>query len=192
MDLEAIPPPANVMSDQAYLNSMSLLLGKIINMAFGSPAIEYGWLDRLKSVQEWRTALPDTFEPFSRASDQSVPQALPTIRMLGHHHSKPILNSDHQGTNTYPAAAIHYYLVSLSILVQWLGHGQENLAIFQKETGTKELNVQDILERHALDICGSAVTSNAPTVLVNAFGPISYCKASLLKRFYPLADWMVR
>lgn len=90
MDLDAIPPPANIMSDQAYLNMISLILGKIINGTFSSSALEGGWLGRLDSVQAWRTTLPQTFEPYSRASDPPISQGLPTIRMLGHHHSKDL------------------------------------------------------------------------------------------------------
>jgi len=37
---------------------------------------------------------------------------------------------------------------------------------------------EDILEHIGLEICGIAFTSNEPAVLVNAFGPISYCKSS--------------
>ncbi len=34
-----------------------------------------------------------------------------------------------------------------------------------------------LLEQIGLEICGIAFTSNEPSVLVNAFGPISYCKS---------------
>lgn len=36
---------------------------------------------------------------------------------------------------------------------------------------------EDALEKLALDICGVAFTANAPAVLVNAFGPIAFCKS---------------
>lgn len=35
---------------------------------------------------------------------------------------------------------------------------------------------ENLLEHIGLEICGIAFTSNEPSVLVNAFGPISYCK----------------
>lgn len=37
----------------------------------------------------------------------------------------------------------------------------------------------DLLEAFALEICGIAFTTNIPSVLVNSFGPIAYCKPSL-------------
>lgn len=33
-----------------------------------------------------------------------------------------------------------------------------------------------ILENCGLDLCGIAFTANTPPVLVNAFGPIAFCK----------------
>lgn len=72
---------------------------------------------------------------------------------------------------------MHYYLISLSILAEQLASDPNGFEVFLEETGTKEFQVEDILEKYALDICGSAFTLNTPTVLVNAFGPISYCKS---------------
>lgn len=39
------------------------------------------------------------------------------------------------------------------------------------------MNTEDLLDRIGLEICGIAFTSNDPAVLVNAFGPIFYCKS---------------
>lgn len=36
---------------------------------------------------------------------------------------------------------------------------------------------EDLLEQIGLEICGIAFTCNDPSVLVNAFGPIAYCKS---------------
>lgn len=46
------------------------------------------------------------------------------------------------------------------------------------EGQSKEL----FLEYFALEICGIAFTAKVPSVLVNAFGPIAFCKSS----YYPV------
>lgn len=55
-------------SGQAYLNGISLVLGRIINSSFGVPitTIEYERLHGMLS--EWAEAMPADFKPFSRAS----------------------------------------------------------------------------------------------------------------------------
>jgi len=35
---------------------------------------------------------------------------------------------------------------------------------------------EQLLENFALEICGIAFTAKVPSVLVNAFGPIAFCK----------------
>lgn len=44
---------------------------------------------------------------------------------------------------------------------------------------TADVSKGDLLEAYALEICGIAFTTNIPSVLVNSFGPIAYCKLPL-------------
>lgn len=80
------------------------------------------------------------------------------------------------------ASAMQYALISLTILAVYAPVGRlsmlptvhadtENLA----QNATKA----DLLEAYALDICGMAFTTNIPSVIVNTFGPIAYCKCML-------------
>ena len=72
------------------------------------------------------------------------------------------------------AAALHYHLVSLTILATYAGPSQ--MADLLLMSGGRVASKQSLLEQYALDICGIAFTTNSPPVLVNAFGPMAYCK----------------
>lgn len=165
IDLDPIPALDNVSSDQDHLNSASLVLGRIINAMIGSTSEMAGntWEAVWSYAKDWLSTLPAYFEPFSRAALPSLSR-LPTVHML-----KPC-----------QAASRHYLLVSFAILAI---HAHNSLQVndlmsFASSMGflvgtvkTKE----DLLEHIGLEICGIAFTFNEPSVLVNAFGPISYC-----------------
>lgn len=51
------------------------------------------------------------------------------------------------------------------------------------DTITADVSKEDLLEAYALEICGIAFTTNIPSVLVNSFGPIAYCKSSLTPNY---------
>ncbi len=69
---------------------------------------------------------------------------------------------------------MHYHLVSMSILAAHAGTSQ--LAELLLMSGGKVATRWGLLEQYALDICGIAFTTNSASVLVNAFGPMAYCK----------------
>ncbi|KAI0453147.1 hypothetical protein F5B21DRAFT_304297 [Xylaria acuta] len=165
MNLDSIPRLRNVSSDQDYLNAISLVLGRIINAVTGNTAekIRDNWETTLSYVEDWLSDLPTHFNHFSRAKLPSLPR-LPTVHMLKACH----------------AASRHYCLVSLAMLAI---HSQtalqmERLISLASSTdffvGTI-IAKEDLLEQIGLEICGIAFTSNEPSVLVNAFGPISHC-----------------
>ncbi|GAW25376.1 putative phytanoyl- dioxygenase [Rosellinia necatrix] len=83
IDLDHIPKLRNVSSDQDHLNAISLLLGRIINIAFGPTPEKAGhdWEVALSYIKDWLSDLPAHCEPFSRAK---VPpfSGLPTAHML--------------------------------------------------------------------------------------------------------------
>ncbi|KAI0506568.1 hypothetical protein F5B22DRAFT_441090 [Xylaria bambusicola] len=155
----------NVSSDQDRLNTVTLVLGRIINAMIGSSAEEASnrWELMLSYIKDWLSDLPPHFQPFSRASIPSLSR-LPTVHMLKACH----------------AASRHYCLVSIAVLAI---HAQtasrvDDLASLASRTGlitTTVTEKEDLLEQIGLEVCGIAFTSNEPSVLVNAFGPISYC-----------------
>ncbi|GAW15334.1 hypothetical protein ANO14919_047430 [Xylariales sp. No.14919] len=165
MDLDYIPRLQNASSDQDQLNAISLVLGRIINTMIGSTSetAERSWESMLTNVEDWISDLPKHFEPFSRAKLPYLSR-LPTVHMLKACH----------------AASRHYCLVSLAVLAV---HAQtviqvnsllsliSSMELLKGTIATKT----DLLEHIGLEICGIAFTSNDPSVLVNSFGPISYC-----------------
>ncbi|KAB5585616.1 hypothetical protein GE09DRAFT_32123 [Coniochaeta sp. 2T2.1] len=170
----SLPSDRTSSDDQDQLNSISLVLGQMINAAFGKGddgkcdgtlMDKESWMILLEMAKSWRAALPPHFEPFSAATAGSMTE-LPSMRVLHDCH----------------AASHHYYLISCMILVhqgKLLGQTQElRSLLLATDTAALRLNPEtepeDVLEGLALQICGIAFTSNAPTVLVNAFGPMSY------------------
>ncbi|KAI1186737.1 hypothetical protein F5B17DRAFT_440880 [Nemania serpens] len=165
INLDSVPGLDNVSSDQDHLNSISLVLGRIINAMIGSTSEMVGntWELMWSYVKDWLSTLPAHFEPFSRAALPSLSR-LPTVHML----------------KSCQAASRHYLLVSVAVLAI---HAQNILEVNDLMTfasrmgfllGTFETK-ENLLEHIGLEICGIAFTSNEPSVLVNAFGPISYC-----------------
>lgn len=77
------------------------------------------------------------------------------------------------------ASARQYALVSLSILAVFAQPDQLSmLPAVGSDIGIvgREANKEDLLNAYALEICGIAFTTNIPSVIVNSFGPIAYCK----------------
>ncbi|KAH8159471.1 hypothetical protein CIB48_g8780 [Xylaria polymorpha] len=165
INLDPVPRLRNVLSDQDYLNAVSLVLGRIINALIETTdeKIRDRWETTLSYVEDWLSTLPTHFTPFSRATLPSL-SGLPTVHMLKACH----------------AASRHYCLVSLAMLAI---HAQTaiqvkrlvSLALSMSFLAGTIIAKDDLLEHIGLEICGIAFASNEPSVLVNAFGPISYC-----------------
>lgn len=83
INLDSVPGLDNVSSDQDHLNSISLVLGRIINAMIGSTSEMVGntWELMWSYVKDWLSTLPAHFEPFSRAALPSLSR-LPTVHML--------------------------------------------------------------------------------------------------------------
>ena len=80
------------------------------------------------------------------------------------------------------ASAWHYFLVALSLLAsKSSSHVQradilELVTLYQSDfCPSTERHV--MLEAAALEVCGLAFTANSSPVIVNTFGPISFCKS---------------
>lgn len=70
---------------------------------------------------------------------------------------------------------MHYYLVALTfICIHSNSEALDGLDLLNLEADSKE----QLLENFAAEICGIAFTAKVPSVLVNAFGPIAFCKFS--------------
>ncbi|KAM0343430.1 hypothetical protein ACHAPU_008611 [Fusarium lateritium] len=160
MNLESTPLITQHDSDQEFLNSITLILGKIINTVFGRDPDHVQLGSLAESLRAWRDACPDHMKPFSRLDDiTGTSHHFPAIWFLQPCH----------------AAILHYYLVALTILSVHTPpssiDGLDSLGIIGLELESKE----QVLETLALEICGIAFTAKIPSVLVNAFGPIAYC-----------------
>ncbi|WYZ36661.1 hypothetical protein EsH8_II_000167 [Colletotrichum jinshuiense] len=142
-----------------YLNTVSLILGRIINACFAAAVTDETWAFLYDMLRDWSSSLPSRFGPFSTA-ERGLGLALPSIWMLRDCH----------------AAAAHYQLVSTTILcIHATRERVADLHALLRDRGQTGDTREDALEKLALDVCGVAFTANAPAVLVNAFGPIAFC-----------------
>ncbi|KAI0203044.1 hypothetical protein F4808DRAFT_50587 [Astrocystis sublimbata] len=169
--LDPIPRLSNISSDQDHLNAISLVLGRIINtmMKCTAEKISDSWDASLFHVKDWLSDLPPHFRPFSRANLTPL-SSLPAVHMLKACH----------------AASRHYCLVSIAILAEHTENTVQlgSLTSIALDMGfpTKMVPArEDLLEHIGHEVCGVAFTSNEPSVLVNAFGPISYCAKYIRK-----------
>lgn len=72
---------------------------------------------------------------------------------------------------------MHYYLVCLTILAVYAPpHRIDDVRSLDSSRSGAHTTKDDLLEHWALDICGIVFTSKIPTVIVNAFGPMAYCR----------------
>ncbi|KAI0161462.1 hypothetical protein GGR57DRAFT_359111 [Xylariaceae sp. FL1272] len=170
IELDAIDNMANTMSDKDHLNEISLILGRIVNAPVRD-AVRHTdcdlWESLLASVEHWQAKLPRHIAPFSRAPIATLFK-LPTIQMLAECH----------------AAAYHYYLVCLTMLAMCAPSPShfdklQNVCSVMGMVMDGIVDREDLLENIALEICGVAFTSNEPSVLVNAFGPIAFCARNI-------------
>lgn len=79
---------------------------------------------------------------------------------------------------------MHYYLILLIILATHAPEDRLKDLRLLCVLGHDSDNMDVLLEAQALDICGIAFTAKTPSVIVNAFGPISYCTSYKLS-LYP-------
>nr|XP_036586075.1 phytanoyl- dioxygenase [Colletotrichum truncatum]KAF6796266.1 phytanoyl- dioxygenase [Colletotrichum truncatum] len=159
IDLDQMPLPNHHHNDHSYLNTVSLILGRIINSCFASTITEQNWALLFDMLRTWSLSLPSRFRPFSR-EERGLGLTLPSIWMLKGCH----------------AAALHYQLVCVTIICTQATPEKllDLKALLGDSHGTGNTR-EDILESVAHDVCGIAFTANTPSVLVNSFGPIAFC-----------------
>ncbi|KAF4997143.1 hypothetical protein FGRMN_4036 [Fusarium graminum] len=160
MNLESTPLLSQHDSDQDFLNSITLILGKIINTVFGRGPNHVRQDSLAELLKAWRDACPDHTKPFSRLDSRTeTSHHLPVVWFLQSCH----------------AAILHYYLVALTIVFVHASPSSKNGLDGLDLIGIVDESKEKILEALALEICGIAFTAKIPSVLVNAFGPIAYC-----------------
>lgn len=72
---------------------------------------------------------------------------------------------------------MHYFYVAASILASYVPTERQSSMLASTIWNPKDqTSIQGLLQYYALQICGIAFTTNIPSVLVNAYGPISFCK----------------
>lgn len=83
MNLESTPLMIQHTSDQDYLNSITLILGKIINMSFKQDTDGRQW-DYIKDdLKSWRNSCPRHMKPYSRLQGENTTSHLfPAIWFL--------------------------------------------------------------------------------------------------------------
>lgn len=82
MDVTDASVSIDLSSDQAHLNSITLVLGRAINAAFGSTMPEDEWHGLLEMLRRWSAAVPASIQPFSRASASTYGKSIPSIWMI--------------------------------------------------------------------------------------------------------------
>lgn len=81
---------------------------------------------------------------------------------------------------------MQYFLLSCSLLcVHAPSNNISNLYI-PGDLDNASVTKEGLLDCYALRICGIAFTTNIPAVLVNAFGPISYCELRVFDGCLPV------
>ncbi|KAJ2903069.1 uncharacterized protein MKZ38_010490 [Zalerion maritima] len=187
IDLDPIPPMREHTTDQDYLNSVSLILGRIINAAFGSDGVSGRKTSQISQMlEEWLMARPTSLNPYSvHEGDAASGNPLQKMWFLQDCH----------------AATVHYQLISVTILIS-IASSPDQLAKIcsgkalldplkaTAEAGRSTATREELLEQYASAVCGIAFTTPSPPVMVNAFGPISYC--ARFCRDAPTRDEIVR
>lgn len=76
-------------SDHDYLNTLSIILGKIINVAFDHSMSVDEWKEAYYMLGKWAMGLPVQLKPFSKAHAISgMGQTFPSVRFLQPYHGK--------------------------------------------------------------------------------------------------------
>lgn len=83
MDLASVRTPTFV-DGQSHLHSISLILGRIINLAFSRQMTELSWQKLHGEAINWREGLPPHLLPFSTIA--ATGESFPRVRFLQDYH----------------------------------------------------------------------------------------------------------
>lgn len=163
IDPEKLEGAFDPVTDEDQLNIVTLILGQAINTIFGeaNSAVPRDVAHRL---DHWKRLLPQYFQPTHDSSTKNASTStFPSIYMLHDSH----------------VAAAQYSLVAESVL-----------ASPKLYPTLLQGDIRSRLNDLAIRICGLAFTANTDSVLVNSFGPFSFCGRFL--GIKPLQDELVR
>ncbi|KAK2735367.1 phytanoyl- dioxygenase [Colletotrichum kahawae] len=93
IDLDQMPLPSQHDTDHSYLNTVSLILGRIVNACFSGAVTEQTWASHFDMLRSWSSKLPARFSPFSR-DDRGLSLSLPSIWMLRDCHGARFIRSE--------------------------------------------------------------------------------------------------
>ncbi|UNI18443.1 hypothetical protein JDV02_004711 [Purpureocillium takamizusanense] len=167
MDLNGVVvPPGDAALPPGHLHAASLILGRVINAVFQRPVVgSEEWMELLRVTKAWYGSLSSAQKPFSRiegAGGGGGGGELTKVWFLEDSH----------------ASAMHYFLTICCILTisaspEQLAHlppAHDGAAAADDSAPSRD----DLLDGYASEICAIAFTARIPSVLVNAFGPMSY------------------
>ncbi|KAH8659964.1 hypothetical protein BX600DRAFT_52670 [Xylariales sp. PMI_506] len=87
IDLGSIFFPGSVWTEGNHLNSVSIILGQIINAAFGNHLTDSLWVSLVDRSRSWFTSLPAHLQPYSTDEEAQAPTgSLPRIWFLQDFH----------------------------------------------------------------------------------------------------------
>lgn len=162
IDLTEMRVPSTALDDEDQLNIAALYLAEAINMILNLDGSHEMQVALCQRFQQWYKALPDQFNPFFDSSGDDNTSVFPTVRLLRDCH----------------VAVAQYCLVTTSLASQ-----------IDRING-HQMAIEKHLHNNAVRLCGMAFSSNSPAVLVNSFGPISYCGRHIQGR--PLQADLIR
>lgn len=137
-----------VTNDEDQLNVASILLGKVINSTWGAgSASKEAWHTLEIRLRVWHRSLPAQFESFSETVRWQGSTSFTNMWMLNDCH----------------VAVMQYYLVARMLIA--IGSDRELL----------DSSASIMVRESAVKICALAFTSGQAAVLVNSFGPITFC-----------------
>lgn len=162
IDPEKLKTAYNPRTDEDQLNIVTLILGQACNTAFGDNSLEMR-AEVGNLLDRWRCLLPKHFQTTHNSTTGNDPTSIfPTIYMLHDSH----------------VAAAQYGIVAESVLTS------------AKASSDLVRDSHRRLESLAMRLCGLAFTADTDAVLVNSFGPISFCCRFL--KSPPLQNELVR
>lgn len=154
----AVMPNSSV--DQDHANSITLILAHTMNACFNGAIDATTWKWIFKMLRDWKSALPSYFGAFSVSRLDSL-SSFPAVYHLQDYH----------------AAATHYLLI-VQLLLLISAPDEESFTLLTTSDNLMPavpfINDSDPTHVLAVNVCSIAFTSNRPSVLVNAYGPMSY------------------
>lgn len=160
-------------SEESNLHSISFILAKLINSCFDKQLEEADWRMFNGLLSSWLEKLPATSRPYAESAP--VDQTLPQIWFMEDHHGR-FSSSEVVPGLIVAAAAMHYFLIATTILCQHAPNGSTS-TLYRPPELSDDADTEILLDHYALRICGIAFTTNIPSVLVNAFGPMHFCES---------------